>query len=93
MVSSFHEWGVYDLRAILQYVVLTTQKKPIYVAFSMGTTTGFIYTSTFPHEAKELLTGFVALAPVAYLRNLQPVVRIGLDLVPHFLVNLIFTIF
>lgn len=55
----------------------------------MGTTTGFIYSSMYPQEAKELLIGFVALAPVAYMRNLEPVVQIGLKFYPLIMVILI----
>ncbi|KAK9720509.1 alpha/beta-hydrolase lipase region [Popillia japonica] len=73
---SFHEMGIYDLPAALNYVsnINTQNGKIIYIGHSMGTTMFFIYSSLFPKEASQIEV-MVAFAPVAYMTHLRSPVR------------------
>lgn len=67
---SFHEHGLYDLPATLNYAKKITKQKIIYIGFSMGSTAGYIYSSTYPEEALENMEVFIGLAPIAFLRHI-----------------------
>ncbi|KRT84017.1 hydrolase, partial [Oryctes borbonicus] len=73
---SFHEMGIYDLPASLNYVSNITKQggEIIYIGHSMGTTMFFIFSSMFPKEAS-LIKIMVAFAPVAYMTHLKSPVR------------------
>lgn len=73
---SWHEMGIHDLPASLQYVANTTQKpgEIIYIGHSMGTTMFFVFSSTLPEVAKNVQI-MVALAPVAYMTHLRSPIR------------------
>lgn len=64
-----HELGVYDLPAIINYILDKTETRQLhYCGLSMGTTTFFIFAS----EKQELLNKIrsnISLAPVANIRH------------------------
>lgn len=68
---SFEEIGLYDLPAIIDYVLSVTNfKKLFYIGYSQGTTSFFLMTSAKP-EYNERVILMTALAPVVYLFNSQ----------------------
>ncbi|GJQ83098.1 hypothetical protein Trydic_g20109 [Trypoxylus dichotomus] len=73
---SFHEMGIYDLPASLNYVANVTKQggELIYIGHSMGTTMFFIFASMLPKEAS-IIKIMVAFAPVAYMTHLKSPVR------------------
>lgn len=75
-VLSFHEIGVYDMPALINYVLNATgQEELFYVGYSQGTTAFFALAAERPEFNKHIKL-MVALAPVAYLSNTrQPLVR------------------
>ncbi|XP_039927160.1 lysosomal acid lipase/cholesteryl ester hydrolase-like [Hirundo rustica] len=85
---SFHELAMYDLPATINYILQKTgQEQLYYVAYSQGTTTGFIAFSSIP-ELDRKIKMFFALAPVTVSSNMKsPLVRL-LDL-PEVLIKLI----
>ncbi|KAF2901735.1 hypothetical protein ILUMI_04463 [Ignelater luminosus] len=64
---SFHEMGTYDIPAQIDFVSDTTQQKIIYIGYSLGTTTAFIYGTTYPEIAEEKIKTFICLAPAVFL--------------------------
>ncbi|XP_011176163.1 lipase 3 [Solenopsis invicta] len=63
---SFHESGMYDLPAMIDYIVKATgQEKIIYMGHSQGTTTFFVMASERP-EYQDKIKVMFAMAPVAY---------------------------
>ncbi|NWH40789.1 LIPM Lipase, partial [Chloropsis hardwickii] len=86
---SFHEMAMYDLPATINYILKKTGQKQLhYVAFSQGTTTGFIAFSSIP-ELDGKIKMFFALAPITVNSNVKtPLVR-AFDL-PEALIKLIF---
>ncbi|KFP98756.1 Lipase member M, partial [Haliaeetus albicilla] len=85
---SFHEMAMYDLPATINYILQKTgQEQLYYVAYSQGTTTGFIAFSSIP-ELDRKIKMFFALAPITTNSNMKtPLVRL-FDL-PERLVKLI----
>ncbi|KFQ81830.1 Lipase member M, partial [Phaethon lepturus] len=85
---SFHEMAMYDLPATINYILQKTgQEQLYYVAYSQGTTTGFIAFSSIP-ELDRKIKMFFALAPITTNSNMKsPLVRV-FDL-PEGLVKLI----
>lgn len=75
---SFHEMGVYDLPAIIDFVAKTTGQagRIVYIGHSMGTTMSYIYASLMPDHAKQNLRGIVSLAPIAYLRHVRSAAKL-----------------
>jgi pimeloyl-ACP methyl ester carboxylesterase len=66
---SWHEMGVYDFPAMIQYVIHYTQVSSLsYVGHSQGTTQAFVALSTHP-ELQKYVNLFIGLAPVASLKN------------------------
>lgn len=64
---SFHEMGVYDVKANVDYVLKTTGfEKLVYFGHSQGTTQWFIANSLDPNITKHF-RAFVGLAPVAHV--------------------------
>ncbi|KFQ88784.1 Lipase member M, partial [Phoenicopterus ruber ruber] len=85
---SFHEMAMYDLPATINYILQKTgQEQLYYVAYSQGTTTGFIAFSSIP-ELDRKIKMFFALAPITTNSNTKsPLIRV-FDL-PEGLVKLI----
>jgi pimeloyl-ACP methyl ester carboxylesterase len=71
-----------DIPSQLQLVANETGKagEIIYIGHSMGTTLIFMYASEYPEETRELIQGFVTLAPVAYLNGV-PLIEVVKPLV------------
>ncbi|KAB0797386.1 hypothetical protein PPYR_08380 [Photinus pyralis] len=68
---SFEEVGLYDLPAIIDYVLnVTNFKKLFYIGYSQGTTSFFLMASAKP-EYNERIMLMTAFAPVTYLFNNQ----------------------
>ncbi|XP_076058451.1 lipase 3-like isoform X2 [Oratosquilla oratoria] len=66
---SLDEIGIYDLPALVQYVLdQTGQSDLYYVGHSMGTTAFFIMMHYFPHFNQKI-RAMAALAPVAYVHH------------------------
>ncbi|KAF2895438.1 hypothetical protein ILUMI_10736, partial [Ignelater luminosus] len=64
---SFHEMGIYDVPAQVDFVSGTTKQKIIYIGYSLGTTTAFIFGTTHPEIAEEKVKEFICLAPATFL--------------------------
>ena len=63
--------GVYDLSAEIDYILTNTSAKQIqYVGHSMGSTMFYVLMSMKP-EYNAKIRHMVALAPVAFLRNMK----------------------
>ncbi|XP_066598512.1 lipase 3-like [Prorops nasuta] len=78
---SYHEIGVYDLAANIDYILnVTGQKKLFYIGHSMGTTAGYILLSERPDYNKKLYAMF-NMAPVVYVNFKSPLVNL---LLPFF---------
>lgn len=69
---SWHEIGMFDLPAMIDYVLSsnTDFKKIHYIGHSQGTTVFYVMTSMRPEYNEKILL-MNALAPVAFLENLQ----------------------
>lgn len=66
---SFHEMGVYDLPAFIDFVLEKTGVDKLhYIGHSQGTTSFWILGSEHPDYMKKIIL-MQALAPVAYLTN------------------------
>ncbi|KFV98965.1 Lipase member M, partial [Eurypyga helias] len=85
---SFHEMAMFDLPATINYILQKTgQEQLYYVAYSQGTTTGFIAFSSIP-ELDRKIKMFFALAPITSNSNMKsPLTR--LFYLPEGLVKLI----
>lgn len=67
---SYHEIGMFDLPAMIDYILdYTHQEKLFYVGHSQGTTSFFAMGSEKP-EYNSKVKLMVALAPVAYLKHI-----------------------
>ncbi|XP_064001635.1 lipase member K-like [Pogoniulus pusillus] len=74
---SFHEMAMYDLPATINYILRKTGQEQLhYVAYSQGTTTGFIAFSFIP-ELDHKIKMFFALAPITINSNIKsPLIRV-----------------
>nr|CAD7433083.1 unnamed protein product [Timema monikensis] len=74
---SWHESGVYDLPAMIDYVLSrTSQSNLFYIGHSMGTTMFYVMASMRPEYNAKIRAQF-SLAPVAFMSNLKsPVIRL-----------------
>lgn len=59
--------GIYDVPAQIDFVSDITKQKIIYIGYSLGTTSAFVYGSTYPEIAKEKIKAFICLGPAAFL--------------------------
>jgi len=69
---SWHEMGVYDLPAIIDYILeVSKQHSLYYVAHSMGCTMFFVLTSTLPHYNSKfrIMFGFGPAVFNSHTRN------------------------
>ncbi|KAL0110379.1 hypothetical protein PUN28_013789 [Cardiocondyla obscurior] len=68
---SWHEIGVYDLPAMIDYVLKTTgREKLFYLGHSQGTTAFFVMASERP-EYQDKIQAMVAMAPVAFCSRMN----------------------
>lgn len=66
---SFHEMGIYDLPAIIDYVLLQTKVSKLhFIGHSQGTAAFFVMASEKP-EYNEKIEIMHALAPIAFLKH------------------------
>jgi len=76
LTVSFHELGIYDLSASIDYVLrVTGAKKLHYVGHSMGTTGMFVLLSEKP-EYNDRIADFSALAPVTAIKHMRALIRV-----------------
>uniref|UniRef100_A0A452IMH2 Lipase n=1 Tax=Gopherus agassizii TaxID=38772 RepID=A0A452IMH2_9SAUR len=73
---SFHEMGIYDLQAMINFILQETgQKQLYYVGYSQGGSMGFIAFSSMPQLAQKVKM-FFALAPAVTVgHSKSPVVK------------------
>lgn len=70
---SWHEIGVYDLPATIDYILEETKRTQLhYVGYSQGATAFLVMTSILP-SYNEKIIWMNAIAPVAFLRNIQSI--------------------
>jgi pimeloyl-ACP methyl ester carboxylesterase len=68
--------GLYDHKAAIDYIRGQTEgSKIIFLGHSMATTSGLIYASLRPEEAKENIKAMILLAPVAYVDKVESILR------------------
>ncbi|PNF32785.1 Lipase 3 [Cryptotermes secundus] len=73
---SFHEMGVHDLPAEIDWILnITNHKKLFYVGHSMGTTMFYVLTTMRP-EYNDKVQFMVSLAPVAFMGNVKSPIRL-----------------
>lgn len=66
---SWHEIGIYDMPAIIDYILLKTgQEKLHYIGHSQGTTVNLVMLAKKVQYNQKLKTA-ILLSPVAYLKN------------------------
>ncbi|XP_032087790.1 lipase member M-like [Thamnophis elegans] len=86
---SFHELGIYDLSAIINFILQKNGEEDIYyVCHSQGCTMGFVGFSIIPHLAAKIKM-FFALAPSYTLQYTKSVI-LQLTRLPESLLKLIF---
>lgn len=72
---SWHESGIYDLPAMITYIVkLKENSLRAYIGFSMGTTCFYVMASERPQITK-LIQSMYSLAPVAFLKHIRTPLR------------------
>ncbi|KAL6259030.1 hypothetical protein P5V15_008953 [Pogonomyrmex californicus] len=72
---SYHELGIYDLPAMIDYVLNTTEhKKLYYIGHSEGTTQFWVMASEKPEYNSKILL-MIGLAPAAYSGNIRGPVK------------------
>ncbi|XP_065217917.1 lipase 3-like [Planococcus citri] len=68
---SWHEMGVYDLPASIDYILAATKQKDlIYVGHSMGTTMFYVMASVRPQYNSKIRL-MISLSPVAYMGHIK----------------------
>ncbi|XP_060523895.1 lipase 1-like [Cylas formicarius] len=73
---TFHDIGIHDLKATMELVRNVTDKKAIYLGYSMGTTSGYVYCSMTPEHCDKTMLGMLSFAPVGYLIGIKGVFSI-----------------
>lgn len=72
---SWHEMGMYDLPAMIDYILYQTgQQQLFYIGFSQGTTQFWVLMSLRPEYNKKIKL-MSALAPVAYTGHIDGLLR------------------
>ncbi|GJQ77030.1 hypothetical protein Trydic_g15224 [Trypoxylus dichotomus] len=68
---SWHEIGLYDISATIDYILLRTKSaKLAYIGHSQGVTSFLVLTSTYP-EYNDKISIMVGLAPAAYMAHVR----------------------
>lgn len=74
-IFSWHELGMYDLPAMIDYILYqTSQQQLFYIGFSQGTTQFWVLMSLKPEYNKKIKL-MSALAPVAYTGHIEGILR------------------
>lgn len=63
---SFHEIAIYDVRQTIELIYKTTNRKAVYIGYSMGSTMGVVYSSLYPTEAENYLLGTYYYSTAVY---------------------------
>ncbi|CAK9814447.1 Lipase 3 [Anthophora plagiata] len=72
---SWHETGIYDLPAMISFIVnMTGNPLKAYIGFSMGTTSFYVMCSERPENIK-LMQSSYSLAPVAFVKHMQGLLK------------------
>jgi pimeloyl-ACP methyl ester carboxylesterase len=75
---SWHEMGVYDLPAVIDYILKTTGTQKLhYIGHSMGSTMFYVLMSERPEYNSKILAMF-SLAPVAFLSHITNPMKVFL---------------
>jgi len=75
-LSSFHEVGIHDVPAAIDYILnVTSAKKLIYIGHSLGTTTFYAFASCRPEYSNKVLVQ-ISVAPVAALSHTTSIARV-----------------
>lgn len=70
---SWHEIGLYDLPASIDYILNHTNKRQLnYVGQSQGSTVMYVMLSLLP-KYSEKIRGYIHMAPVVYMTNLKSI--------------------
>ncbi|XP_062989353.1 putative lysosomal acid lipase/cholesteryl ester hydrolase [Elgaria multicarinata webbii] len=86
---SFHEMGLYDLPAMIDFILKKTGQKQIYyVGHSQGATLGFIAFSMLPEVAAKTKLFFVFAPAYTFHNSIGPVIQ--LFFLPDMLLKIIF---
>lgn len=73
---TFHERGYYDLAAAIDYILKVTEENGLLsIGHSQGSTNNFVLLSSRP-EYNDKIKLFTALAPIAFLDNLVPLITL-----------------
>lgn len=68
---SWHEMGVYDLPASIDYILsITKQRRLHYIGHSMGTTMFYVMASSRPQYNLKIQL-MISLSPVAYMGHIK----------------------
>ncbi|CAG2172360.1 unnamed protein product, partial [Oppiella nova] len=79
---TFTELGLYDVPAVVQYVLRVTDKSSVaYIGHSLGSTAMFIQLSLIP-EFERLVKPFIALAPFVFMSHMTSTLRYALPFEP-----------
>ncbi|XP_050510205.1 lipase member J-like [Diabrotica virgifera virgifera] len=65
--------GIYDVRAVVNFVSQETNRQSIYLGYSMGSSGFYMYSSTFPDEAKENVKAMIGIAPVINFKGVKSI--------------------
>ncbi|KAF2904605.1 hypothetical protein ILUMI_01567 [Ignelater luminosus] len=80
---SFHELGIYDVAAEVEYVSKLRKQKIIYIGFSLGTTAATVYSSIYPDIAESKVEIFIQMAPFIITSGMSTYAYYGLTLWYH----------
>lgn len=76
---SFHEIGIYDLPALIDYVLSVTQKSSLfYVGHNQGTTALLALLSSKPDYNDKIIQSHM-MAPIAFMDNPHPLIMFGAE--------------
>ncbi|XP_044019383.1 lipase 1-like, partial [Aphidius gifuensis] len=67
---TFHEMGIYDMPAVIEYITKLTKQKLFYIGYSQSSTFGFIMASKRLDIAKKIRL-MIHLAPIAYVTHIK----------------------
>ncbi|KOB65389.1 Lipase [Operophtera brumata] len=85
---SFHEFGIYDLPAVIDFVLLNTGQKSLQaITHSVGGTSFLVMGSERPQYNEKIKT-HIALAPLCHMSNIEPPLSMILVAEPFFSVLL-----
>ena len=75
IIFSWHEVGIYDLPAAVNYITTLTQRRIFYIGHSLGAVKIAVMASERPDVAKKVKM-VITLAPAVYEKNIrQPLIK------------------